>query len=55
MNYIALLYPVALVLFYNTYEDYTEGDLNELGIRLAQEAWTTSATRVLARLSEGSA
>lgn len=36
-NNIALLYPDAIFLCSNSNEDNTEGDLNEMGIRLAQE------------------
>lgn len=36
-NNIALLYPDAIFLCSNANEDNTEGDLNEMGIRLAQE------------------
>merc|ERR1719408_953918 len=36
-NNIALLYPDAIFLCSNSNEDNTEGDMNEMGIRLAQE------------------
>mmetsp|Transcript_107020 Transcript_107020/g.301090 ORF Transcript_107020/g.301090 Transcript_107020/m.301090 type:complete len:771 (-) Transcript_107020:149-2461(-) len=36
-NNIALLYPDAIFLCSNSNEDNTEGDFNEMGIRLAQE------------------
>mmetsp|Transcript_44972 Transcript_44972/g.104041 ORF Transcript_44972/g.104041 Transcript_44972/m.104041 type:complete len:739 (+) Transcript_44972:119-2335(+) len=36
-NNIALLYPDAIFLCANSNEDNTEGDMNEMGIRLAQE------------------
>merc|ERR1712100_92278 len=36
-NNIALLYPDAIFLCSNSNEDNTEGDMTEMGIRLAQE------------------
>jgi hypothetical protein len=36
-NNVALLYPDAIFLCSNSNEDNTEGDMNEMGIRLAQE------------------
>merc|ERR1719453_1998304 len=36
-NNIALLYPDAIFLCSNSNEENTEGDMNEMGIRLAQE------------------
>jgi hypothetical protein len=41
-NNIALLYPDAIFLCSNSNEDNTEGDFNEMGIRLAQEVVTSS-------------
>merc|ERR1719487_2710204 len=36
-NNVALLYPDAIFLCSSSNEDNTEGDMNEMGIRLAQE------------------
>jgi triacylglycerol esterase/lipase EstA (alpha/beta hydrolase family) len=36
-NNIALLFPEAMFLCSNSNEEYTEGDIAEMGVRLAQE------------------
>ena len=36
-NNIALLHPEAMFLCSSANEDYTEGDIQEMGVRLAQE------------------
>ena len=36
-NNIALLFPEAMFLCSNANEDHTEGDIQEMGVRLAQE------------------
>jgi len=36
-NNIAMLFPEAMFLSSNANEDYTEGDIFEMGVRLSQE------------------
>jgi hypothetical protein len=39
-NNIALLFPEAMFLCSSSNEDFTEGDILEMGVRLAQEVNT---------------